>query len=154
MLDDILRFLNTNSSIIQTIAVIVAVGYAAWQTRQLGRQLKLSNITSENEYFRDQNKLLLQNPKLMELRHETVEGCLADLYFGLFTARWELRQARLMSKPVWASDVIAIRDIFSESEFLRAEWPKRKNQYSKPFQSFIDRDILPFLRPSPPTPPS
>lgn len=142
MLDGLFHFLNSNASAVQTIVVVLALGYAAWQTRQVGRQLKLSNITSASQYFRDQNELLLRDKEARELRHETVQGCLADLYFGLFKARWALHKAHLLDNATWQADLVTMRDIFAESGFLAEEWGKRKRWYAKPFAKFIDQQIV------------
>ncbi len=137
------QFLTTQASAIQTVAVVLGVLYLAWQTRQIGRQLKLSNITSSSKYFDDLNELLLRDERTRAFDSATVEGLVAHRYFSVFHSRFLLYNAHFMSKSMWASDMRAIIRCFREEEYLERIWGKDKGDYPDDFQRFIDKDILP-----------
>lgn len=137
------QFFTTQAPAIQTVTVVLGVLYVAWQTRQVGRQLKLSNITSSSRYFDDLNELLLRDERTRAFDSATVEGLVAHRYFSVFHTRFLLHNAHLMSKSMWASDMRAIIRCFREEEYLERIWGKDKGDYPDGFQRFIDERILP-----------
>jgi hypothetical protein len=139
---------GTDSSIlvllvIQTVVVVLALGYSAWQTRQLGKQVRLNNIATASDQFRQLNELELRDEDARNLRNESKRGILADIYFGTFKARYLMHRARLLDKHTWQSDIDTIIDACASGAYLREEWQTRKRQYAAYFRRFMDEIIIP-----------
>jgi hypothetical protein len=142
------QFLIANASAIQTVAIVIGLGYVIWQTRQINRQLKLDNITNGSAYFKEFNELLLNNDRAQALRHSNLQVSLGNVLIGIFKARFLLHRARLTDKATWEADVTTMINNFRECEWLRDVWVKDKSEYPRRFQEFIDNEILPRAQPS------
>ncbi len=126
MWNDVLTTLNTYGTAIQTIVLLVTLAplfvtliYFARQTRQLGRQLELTNITSRGVYFNDLDKTMLGNAQARKCANIPIESSVAHLWFGVFKARYLLHEPaswkRLIGRP-------SNRTILNLKNFSHLSW--------------------------------
>src|SRR6476660_9715245 len=124
-MDKPLQILNSYMTLIQLIqAAFVVVGliYVAAQTRLLGRQVKLSNISTQSAYFKDIDELVFKDEKARNLSGDSRAESLGYLYLGLVKARFLLHKERLMDDDTWASDVESMVRAFARGPFLFDVW--------------------------------
>src|SRR5262249_16783191 len=101
-LSTILATLNTYAPLLQVVVLILALGYAGWQTRELGKQIKLNLVTSTALHLKDVNQLIVEHPQLTKVVDETTssqegEGAFADIVFGTFEIWYDLYKHKLIS---------------------------------------------------------
>jgi hypothetical protein len=157
MWNDLLTTLNTYGAAIQTIVLLVTLAplfvtliYFARQTRQLGRQLELANITSRGVPYRGLDELMLRDAAARDLANIPIETPLAHLFFGIFLDKFRLHRAGFMHDADWQAAKRSMVTHLSKSTIFRDVWNQEKHEYSMQFQEFMDREIWPLVSsPSP-----
>src|SRR4029077_1041817 len=96
--------IQTVTLVVTLVTLFITLIYFARQTRQLGRQLELANITSRSAYFTDLDTKMLENAQARELINTPVESPIAHIFFGVFKARYLLHEAHLLEKAEWEAD--------------------------------------------------
>lgn len=134
-------YLPSILNIIQTLAIVITLLVVAWQTKQLGKQIKFNTITSTSLHLRGVNELLLQDEKVAKLLEESREDALAAIIFGTFELWFQLHQEHMTDRLWWQADEATIIDTL-KSEFMPCYWARNKHQYYRPFAEYIDGLLL------------
>lgn len=132
--------LNRYSSLIQAIAVIIALGYAAWQTRQLGKQIRLNMITATGAHLKEVNQLIVEHPELASMVGGTSEGAFADIVFGTFELWFDLKEQGLIGRKEWKRYVITIRKVMNHDKMKEA-WQRDRDEYWEGFRTYVDKFV-------------
>lgn len=133
-------YLSSFLNIIQTLAIVISLLVVAWQTRQLGKQIKFSTISGTSLHLHAINELLLQDEKLAKLIGYNQEDALAAVFFGEFELWYGLHQEHMTDRLHWRSDAATIDD-FLKLEFMRRYWERTKHQYPLLFTQYINERL-------------
>jgi hypothetical protein len=150
MIDAFWDFLNHNGPALQTVALVVGLVFVVLQTWQVGKQLRLGNITATSLHFKELNQFLLEHPDILTALNVTSQDIAADLIIGTFEARYMMHRARMIKKSMWEADKRTMMDAFS-NKFIRDEWHRIEHEYDSKFGNFINREILPGVKTAAPS---
>ena len=134
----------------QTLVVILALLYAIRQTRQLGKQISLTQITTTRDRLQRVNELLLrpENASLSESVGESRATAFVSILLNQFETWYELHEAQLLTEAEWKADYAVIRD-FMRRPIMWRHWigdpettPEQRDPhrhyYDEAFQRLID----------------
>jgi hypothetical protein len=139
--------------IVGAFAVVVTVGYLAFQIRQNTREIRLSAFQTITDRIHQWNSDLARDPDLARIYANGLvdPGSLKEGEWIRFEAHvvnqlrtWEdtflHHRNALVEEEVWAARQAHFRKFLVEPGFRRV-WKRRRNSYARGFQEFVDREI-------------
>jgi len=106
---------------LQTVAIVFALLYAIAQTRQLNKQLQLSQISTLRDQFQRVNEILL-NPEIrLEADEigETKRNVFGSIILNTFGALYDLKRAGQMSEDEWKANYAVIVSVMKHERMWK-----------------------------------
>ena len=145
--------LGAIGEIVGAVAVVLTLCYLALQIRQNTREVQLNTFQAITERNQQQQSNLACDPELARIYRAGLadpksldenERVRFEAYVGIQLRNWEdvfLRHRDgLLDEEVWVAKLVGFRRFLSQTG-MRWVWMRRKEQCTRSFRDFIDREI-------------